>query len=41
MANFESSDYHRTVIGFHGTTKEAAERLVLGEAFRESDHDDE
>lgn len=35
------SDYHRTVVAFHGTTAEAAERLVNGEPFSESDRDDE
>jgi hypothetical protein len=35
------SDYHRTVIGFHGTDAEAAEGLVSGEPFDESNQDDE
>lgn len=35
------SDYHRTVIGYHGTTAEAADRLVSGEDFEPSDEDDE
>src|SRR5262245_22514610 len=26
-------DYHRTVIGYHGTTEEIADRLVVGEPF--------
>jgi hypothetical protein len=39
--SFEYSDYHRTIIGYHGTSEEAADRLVAGEAFRPSDHDDE
>lgn len=29
-------DYHRTVVGYHGTTVELADRLVNGEAFEES-----
>ena len=35
------SDYHRTVIGFHGTDMDSAERLVAGEDFEASDEDDE
>lgn len=35
------SDYHRTVIGFHGTGMASAERLVAGEDFQASDQDDE
>jgi hypothetical protein len=35
------SDYHRTVIGFHGTSAEAADRLVVGEPFQESDQSDD
>lgn len=35
------SDYHRTVIGFHGTDMASAERLVAGENFEASDQDDE
>ncbi|MCE9566395.1 MAG: hypothetical protein K8U57_30595 [Planctomycetes bacterium] len=35
------ADYHRTVIGYHGTTVEAADRLVAGDPFEESDEDDE
>ena len=35
------SDYHRTVIGYHGTTTEAAGRLVDGDDFAPSDQDDE
>jgi hypothetical protein len=38
---FEYADYHRTVIAFHGTTAEAADQLVAGEPFRESDNDDD
>ncbi len=38
---FEYADYHRTVIGFHGTTSEAADRLVAGEPFRDSDNADD
>ncbi len=37
----EFADYHRTVIAYHGTTAEAAERLVAGEPFTASDEDDE
>lgn len=36
---FDFSDYHRTVIGFHGTSVEAADRLVAGEPFEPSDRD--
>jgi hypothetical protein len=35
------ADYHRTVIGYHGTSIDAAERLVAGEDFQPSDEDDE
>lgn len=35
------SDYHRAVIGFHGTDMASAERLVSGEDFEPSDEDDE
>ncbi len=35
------SDYHRTVIGYHGTTAIAADRLVAGEDFQPSDEADE
>ena len=35
------SDYHRTIIGYHGTTLEAAERLVGGDDFVPSDEVDE
>ena len=35
------SDYHRTVIGYHGTDAVSAERLVSGEDFAPSDQDDE
>ena len=35
------ADYHRTVVGYHGTTEEAAQKLVAGESFDESDADDE
>ena len=34
-------DYNRTVIGYHGTTVEIAERLVDGESFAASDNDDD
>ena len=35
------SDYHRTVIGYHGTRVKTADRLVAGEAFDPSDEEDE
>jgi len=35
------SDYHRTVIGYHGTDAQTAERLVAGESFKISEADDE
>jgi hypothetical protein len=38
---FEYEDYHRTIIGYHGTTAEAADRLVSGDPFNPSDNDDE
>ena len=34
-------DYHRTVIAYHGTTAEVAERLVAGEPFKASENDDD
>ncbi|HUO08184.1 MAG TPA: hypothetical protein VM008_07795 [Phycisphaerae bacterium] len=34
-------DYHRTVIAYHGTSTETAERLVAGEAFDPSKNDDD
>lgn len=34
---FEYADYNRTVIGFHGTSEEAADRLVAGEPFKLSE----
>jgi hypothetical protein len=34
-------DYHRTVIGYHGTHEEIASRLVDGAAFGSSDNDDD
>jgi hypothetical protein len=37
----EFLDYHRTIIGFHGTTLDTATRLVNGEPFQESNQDDE
>ena len=36
---FEYADYHRTIIGYHGTTSEAAEKLVDGEPFTDSEND--
>jgi hypothetical protein len=38
---FDYSDYHRTIIGFHGTDEPAADRLVGGEPFNDSDSDDD
>ncbi len=38
---FDYSDYHRTIIGFHGTDEATADRLVAGEPFKESDSDDD
>jgi hypothetical protein len=38
---FDYSDYHRTIIGFHGTDEPTADRLVVGEPLRESDSDDD
>lgn len=32
-------DYHRTVVGFHGTTKATADRIVNGGEFRPSQND--
>ena len=34
-------DYNRTIIGYHGTTTEIAERLVNGEPFTASNNDDD
>lgn len=34
-------DYHRTVIGFHGTTRRTANRLVEGGAFNQTTNDDD
>jgi hypothetical protein len=34
-------DYHRTVIGYHGTSAEIADALVDGEPFKESDSTNE
>lgn len=34
-------DYHRTIIGYHGTNAAAAERLVNGEPFEPSNNDDD
>jgi hypothetical protein len=38
---FEYSDYHRTIIDYHGTTSAAVDRLVVGDPFRAGDRDDE
>jgi len=35
------ADYHRTVVGFHGTTRELAERIVTTGAFTPSQNDDD
>jgi len=40
-APFQYEDYHRTIVGFHGTTAASADRLVAGEACKASDKDDE
>jgi hypothetical protein len=34
-------DYHRTIVGYHGTRKKTAERLVDGEPFGPSVNDDD
>src|SRR5215216_5875949 len=34
-------DYNRTIIGYHGTDAETAQRLVDGEPFTESSNDDD
>lgn len=39
--SFDYFDYNRTVIGFHGTSIDSANRLVNGESFDDSDKDDE
>lgn len=41
MQLLDYSDYHRTVIGFHGTNAASAERLAAGDEFEQSDQDDE
>ena len=38
---FDFTAYDRIVIGYHGTDEASAERLVHGEAFAESDRDNE
>lgn len=38
---FDYLDYHRTIIGFHGTTAEIAGRLVAGGPFRPSANTDD
>ncbi len=35
------ADYHRTVIGFHGTTRKTAERIVLRGSFTPSRNNDD
>lgn len=39
--SFEYADYHRTVLGFHGTTSKVAEALVNGRQFKDSENDDD
>lgn len=34
-------DYHRTVVGYHGTTRAIAESIVTGGAFEPSQNDDD
>jgi hypothetical protein len=34
-------DYDRTVVAFHGTSRAAAEKLVAGEPFGQSENDDD
>ena len=34
-------DYHRTVVGYHGTTRETAEEIVTGGTFKPSQNDDD
>jgi hypothetical protein len=41
VQTLDYSDYHRTVIGFHGTDMASADRLVAGESFKPSDRDNE
>lgn len=41
IPRFEHHDYHRTIIGYHGTTQAIAERLVDGEPFKASANDDD
>jgi len=38
---FDFSDYDRTIIGFHGTTVEAADEFVSGKPFNLSENDDD
>ena len=38
---FDYADYHRTIIGYHGTTVTTADNLVNGNAFEESKQDDD
>lgn len=35
------ADYHRTVVGFHGTTRETALRIVTEQQFKPSQNDDD
>lgn len=34
-------DYHRTIVGYHGTSKATAERLVDGQPFGKSENEDD
>lgn len=38
---FTYADYNRTIVGYHGTKAEIADRLVAGEAFEHSRNEDE
>jgi hypothetical protein len=38
---FDYLDYHRTIIGYHGTTAEIADRLVAGVPFKPSGNTDD
>jgi hypothetical protein len=39
--SFDYLDYHRTIIGFHGTTSKLANQLVDGTPFKPSDNTDD
>lgn len=38
---FDYADYHRMIIGFHGTTAATADELVAGKGFKPSESDDD